>query len=76
MASVIGRRPNGVVTFPLCIFFHLSKGNRKLLTKTMPRLLTMIRENAILDLARNLRKAFTTETFGGLFLLLLLSFFC
>ena len=31
--SVIGRRPKGVVVICVCIFFHLSLGNRKLLAE-------------------------------------------
>jgi hypothetical protein len=38
-ASVIGRRPNGVVTLPVCIVFHLSAGKRNQLTKTAPKTL-------------------------------------
>jgi hypothetical protein len=48
MASVIGRRPKGVVTLPTCMFPYLSKGKRNPLTKTMPERLTWIRGNAIL----------------------------
>jgi hypothetical protein len=50
MASVIGRRPKGVVVICVCIFFHLSLGKRNQFAESAPGLLTVIREFAILRL--------------------------
>src|SRR4051812_14352628 len=55
MASVIDRRPKGVVTSPLCIFFTSQKAIEKRLPKRRRRLLTTIRGNAILKLLRDER---------------------
>lgn len=57
----------------VCILSHLSLGKRNLLAETAPRLLTVIRGFAILDLVREYEKGFRAVTFGGLFLLLVRS---
>ena len=45
--------------------FHKAKEIRS--PKTVPRLLTVIRGNAILDLARNLKRASTGDRLGAFF---------